>query len=110
MGPWSGSRRVGPGIVLAPALNEAVPPARSAQDVQDKTFPGGPRRPNPEPVLSGPICRALGPTAQAPDQVTLPEYTVTHQLQTHSSALAVESWASSLLIFSNSSEAGPRAQ
>lgn len=53
---------------------------------------GVPRKPNPEPALSGPIGRALCSTVRAPEQVTLPEYPVTHQPWSHSSALSVESW------------------
>lgn len=66
--------------------------------------------PSPEPVLSGPIYRALCPIARGPEQVVFPEYTVTTNSSVTAQPGLQKAGASSLLVFSNSSEAGPQAQ
>lgn len=93
----------GPMHSVSPSSSGAMPSAHLAQDIPDRWFPGACLRSCP----SWAHHTVLNPEAQAADTSSTQSPT--------SSSLTLQPWlwkpsASSLLIFSNSSEAGPQAQ
>lgn len=106
-GPCLGNPQVGPGTMLAPALRWGCASCTFGPRSSGQAVPRGPAQ---NQSFLGTSTEPSALLAQAPEQVIFPEYAVTTNSSVTTQPWLQKAGASSLLIFSNSSEAGPQAQ